>query len=81
MTKGNPFLREFPSSSKKGIGIMVPKEFLGNEEGKEFPKGIPSSELREPKKGTRNLGQLGCHLLLLCGSVVNLLLCTACERR
>ena len=36
---------------------MVPKEFLGNEEGKEFPKGIPSSELREPKKGTRNLAQ------------------------
>ena len=27
------------------------------------------------------LFQLGCHLLLLCGSVVNLLLCTACERR
>ena len=29
------------------------------------------------------LCQLGCHLLLLCGSVVNLLLllCTACERR
>jgi hypothetical protein len=27
------------------------------------------------------LCQLGCHLLLLCGSVANLLLCTACERR
>jgi hypothetical protein len=27
------------------------------------------------------LCQLGCHLLWLCGSVVNLLLCTACERR
>jgi hypothetical protein len=25
--------------------------------------------------------QLGCHLLWLCGSVVNLLLCTTCERR
>jgi hypothetical protein len=27
------------------------------------------------------LCQLDCHLLWLCGSVVNLLLCTACERR
>ena len=27
------------------------------------------------------LCQLGCHLLWLCGSVVNLLLCTTCERR
>ncbi len=27
------------------------------------------------------LCQLGCHLLWLCDSVVNLLLCTACERR
>jgi hypothetical protein len=25
--------------------------------------------------------QLGCHLLMLCGSVVNLRLCTTCERR
>jgi hypothetical protein len=27
------------------------------------------------------LGQLGCHLLWLCGSVGSLLLCMACERR
>ena len=27
------------------------------------------------------LCQLGCHLLWLCGNVVNLLLCTTCERR